>query len=158
MNHSRLWYESLGMKTVARWGLVLVALVGLGFDAYTHLDLAHLYMGNTTGTVNEGVLFQVESGLAIAAGVWLVLRLNLLSIVFTLLVTGGGAAALVVYRYYDIGKIGPLPNMHEPIWFTEKEQSLFGELLAFAAALVLLGWDLAQRRRAPRRVGRAVAA
>lgn len=145
------------MKAVGRWGLILVALVGLGIDAYTHLDLAHVYMGNTTGTVNEGVLFQVEGSLAIAVGVWLLVRPGLLSAIATLMITGGGAAALVIYRYYDIGKIGPIPPMHEPIWFAEKEWSLFGELLAFAAALVLLTWALAQRRVGRRRVGSAVA-
>lgn len=146
------------MKALARWGLILVALVGLGIDAYTHLDLAHLYTGNTTGTVNEGVLFQIEAGLAIAIGLWLLVRPGVLSIIATLLITGGGAAALVVYRYYDIGKIGPIPNMHEPIWFAEKEWSLFGELLALAATLVLLALAAAERRHGHRRVGSAVAA
>lgn len=146
------------MKAVARWVLILVALVGLGIDAYTHLHLAHLYKGNTTGTVNEGVLFQVEAGLAIAAGLWLLVRPGVLSVIATLLITGGGAAALVVYRYYDIGKIGPIPNMHEPIWFTEKEWSLVGELIAFAAALVLLGLTVAGRRHSRERFASPVAA
>lgn len=146
------------MKAVARWVLILVALVGLGIDAYTHLDLAHLYTGNTTGTVNEGVLFQIEAGLAIAIGLWLLIRPGILSIVATLLITGGGATALIVYRYYNIGKIGPIPPMHEPIWFAEKEWSLFGELIAFAAALVLLGLAAAQRRQSHQRVGSTVAA
>ena len=146
------------MNAVARWGLIVVALVGLGIDAYTHLDLAHLYMGNTTGTVNEGVLFQIEAGLAIAAGVWLLLRPGVLSIIATVLITAGGAAALVVYRYYDIGKIGPIPNMHEPIWFTEKKWSLAGELIALVAALVLLAITALNRRRAPRGAARPVAA
>ena len=146
------------MNAVARWGLIVVALVGLGIDAYTHLDLAHLYMGNTTGTVNEGVLFQIEAGLAIAAGVWLLLRPGVLSIIATVLITAGGAAALVVYRYYDIGKIGPIPNMHEPIWFTEKKWSLAGELIALVAVLVLLAITVLNRRRAPRGAARPVAA
>lgn len=146
------------MNAVARWGLIVVALVGLGIDAYTHLDLAHLYMGNTTGTVNEGVLFQIEAGLAIAAGVWLLLRPGMLSIIATVLITAGGAAALVVYRYYDIGKIGPIPNMHEPIWFTEKKWSLAGELIALVAVLVLLAITVLNRRRAPRGAARPVAA
>ncbi|HEV7192582.1 MAG TPA: hypothetical protein VGN35_05180 [Jatrophihabitantaceae bacterium] len=146
------------MNAVARWGLILFALVGLGIDAYTHLDLAHLYMGNTTGTVNQGVLFQVEAGLAIGAGLWLLVRPGVLSILATLMITGGGAAALVVYRYYDIGKIGPLPNMHEPIWYTKKEWSLAGELIAFAAALALLALTMAARRRSGRPVRTSVPA
>lgn len=146
------------MKTVTRWGLILVALIGLGIDAYTHLDLAKLYSHNTTGTVNEGVLFQVEAGLAIAAGLWLLVRFGVLSVIATLLITGGGALALVVYRYNNVGKIGPIPNMYEPIWTTKKQGSLAGELIAFVAALILLGMVMAERRHVGRRVGSAVAA
>jgi hypothetical protein len=144
------------MNALVRWALILIAVVGLGIDAYTHLDLAKLYSGNTTGTVNEGVLFQIEASLAIVAGLWLLVRPGILSVVFTLLITGGGAAALLVYRYVNVGKIGPIPNMWEPIWTTEKQWSLAGELIAFAAALVLLASAVA-KRRTPDRFGSTVA-
>jgi multisubunit Na+/H+ antiporter MnhC subunit len=144
------------MNALVRWGLILIAVLGLGIDAYTHLDLAKLYSGNTTGTVNEGVLFQIEASLAIVAGLWLLVRPGILSVVFTLLITGGGAAALLVYRYVNVGKIGPIPNMWEPIWTTEKQWSLAGELIAFVAALVLLANAVA-KRRTPDRFGSTVA-
>lgn len=134
------------MNAVARWGLAVVAAAGLGIDAYTHLHLAHLYMYNTTGTVSEKVLFQIEGAAAIVAGVWILLRPGMLSYLFALAVTGGGAFALLLYRYDNVGKIGPIPNMYEPVWFTEKEWSLAGELVAFAAAAALLTHLLAARR------------
>jgi hypothetical protein len=127
------------MTAVLRWTLVLLALAGLGIDAYTHFDLASNYSFNSTGTVNEGVLFQIEASLAIAAAVLLIARQNVITTAFAVLVSGGGAFVLLLYRYVDIGKIGPIPNMHEPIWFTEKEVSVTGELVALAASLALFG-------------------
>jgi hypothetical protein len=124
---------------LARWLLVLVALVGLGIDAYTHFDLASLYSHNKTDTINEAVLFQIEAVLAIVAGLLLVWRQNILTAAFTVLVTAGGAALLVLYVYVDVGKIGPIPDMYDPEWFTEKQVSLAGELVALAAGLALLG-------------------
>jgi hypothetical protein len=138
MNQNGRLYEYVGMNTVVRWSLVVVAVAGLIVDAWTHLDLAHLYTFNTTGTLNEGVLFRVEAGLAIAAAVWILLRPGILSAIGTVLVAGGGAVLLVVYRYVDVGKLGPIPNMHEPIWYHEKVVSLIGELVALAAALAFV--------------------
>jgi hypothetical protein len=127
------------MTAILRWALVLIAVVGLGIDAFTHLDLASSYSHNTTGTVNQGVLFQIEASLAIAAAVLLVVRQNLITTAFAVLVAGGGAFVLLLYRYVDVGKIGPIPNMNEPVWYPEKEQSLTGELIALGASLILLG-------------------
>jgi hypothetical protein len=127
------------MSAVARWGFAVVIAAGLGVQAYTHLDLAHNYALNTTGSVNEGVLFRVEAGLAIAAAIFVLIRPGLLSAIAAAAVAGGGATALIVYRYANVGKLGPLPNMYEPVWFHEKEISLAGELVALAAAVALLG-------------------
>ncbi|MDT4891382.1 MAG: hypothetical protein QOE97_417 [Pseudonocardiales bacterium] len=139
------------MNKPTRWALAVVAAAGLVVDAWTHFDLAHLYDFNRTSTVNEGVLFRVEASLAIVAAVWILVRPGYLSAAFTVLLAGGGAALLVVYRYVDVGKLGPLPNMHEPIWYREKTVSLIGELVATAAALVLLAaLPVLNRRRAAR--------
>lgn len=140
------------MSALTRWALAVVAAAGLGIDAFTHLDLAHLYRFNTTGTVNEGVLFQIEATLAVVAGLCILLRPGPLSAGFTLLVAGGGAFVLLLYRYVDVGKIGPVPNMYDPGWFTEKKWSLAGELIAVGASLVLLVLTLASHR-ASRRSG-----
>jgi hypothetical protein len=147
------------MNALTRWALAVVAAAGLGIDAFTHLDLARLYRFNTTGTVNEGVLFQIEAALAIVAGLWILLRPGVLSSAFTLLVAGGGAFVLLLYRYVNVGKIGPIPNMYDPGWFTEKKWSLAGELVAVGASLVLLVLALVSHRSSRRTgVRRSVAA
>lgn len=135
-----------------RWALVVVAIAGLVIDAWTHFDLASTYRFNRTSTVNEAVLFRIEGALAVIAAVWLLVQPKLLSILFTILLTGGGAFALVLYRYVDVGQQGPIPNMYEPIWTGEKQLSLAGELIALAAALALLGSSLYARRAATQRV------
>ncbi|MDP9117913.1 MAG: hypothetical protein M3O28_11780, partial [Actinomycetota bacterium] len=127
-------------------------------DAYTHYDLASRYAAITSGTVNQGVLFQIEATLAILAGVLLVIRLNLVTTLLTVALTAGGAVALVVYRYNNVGKIGPIPNMYEPVWFSEKKLSLVGELVALVAALGLLAIATHAQRRSGSRGRTAVAA
>jgi hypothetical protein len=141
------------MNTFARWGLAVVAAAGLVVDAYTHLHLAHLYVFNRTSTVNEAVLFRVEAGTAIAAAVWLLVRPTVLSAGFAVLVAGGGAALLLIYRYVNVGKIGPVPNMYDPEWFAEKNWSLAGELVATVAALALFGVALLGRHRGRSKAG-----
>lgn len=137
------------MNVIARWGLVAVIVVGLGLDAYTHLDLADLYSVNTTGTVNQGVLFQIEAGLAILAALAVIVRTNWFTAAFAALVAGGGAVALVLYEQVNVGKIGPLPNMYDPGWYTEKSTALVGELIALLGALALMGYSFAATKRRP---------
>ena len=139
------------MKTAVRWALVVAAVLGLAIDAYTHLHLADLYDPIRTSTISQGTLFRIESALAILAADrrcssgpiagprcsrWPSRR--------------GGLGALLLYRYVNVGTIGPLPNMYEPIWYTDKQWSAAGEALATVAglALIALTW--------PRRVSRAV--
>jgi drug/metabolite transporter (DMT)-like permease len=140
------------MNPIVRWGLVLLVVAGLVVDAWTHFDVAHLYTFNRTSTVNEGVLFRVEAVIALVSAALILARPNALTATFAALVAGGGAALLVLYRYVDVGKLGPLPNMHEPIWYDEKVVSLIGELVAFVAAAALLAGIALTRRAAPTRV------
>ena len=156
MNRSGAANDYVGMKLL-RWALVVVAVAGLVIDAWTHYDLASLYRFNRTSTVNEAVLFRIEATAAVVAAVWLLIQPKLLSILFTVALTAGGAFALLLYRYVDVGKLGPLPNMYEPIWTGEKQLSLAGELIALAASLALLGLSIHERRgtKRPLIAGRA---
>ena len=127
------------MRTIAKWVLIVLVAVGLGIDAYTHYDLASLYKFNRTSVLNEGFLFQVEATLAVVVGVGLIVKPNRLTAGLAFLVAAGGAVLLVIYRYNDIGRIGIIPNMYEPIWTTEKKWSLAGEILAAVASIGLIG-------------------
>jgi hypothetical protein len=133
-----------------RWALIVAAAAGLVIDAWAHLAVAHVYEPIRTSTVNEAVLFRIEAALALVSAAWLVLHRHVLSIVFAALVSGGGAFVLLLYNYVDVGKIGPVPDMYDPFWRTEKKWSLAGELIALAGALVLLGMWVYERRGAAR--------
>ncbi len=126
------------MRVVIRWLLILVIVVGLGIDAYTHFDLAKEYQFNKTSTISEATLFRAEAVVAILAGLAVLIRPNRLTAAIAFLVAGGGLALLVLYRYVDVGKIGPLPDMYDPLWFFKKTLSALGELGAAVAALALV--------------------
>src|SRR6185312_2012235 len=124
--------------TAVRTVLVLIVVAGLAIDAYVHLDLASTYDVVKTSTLSQGDLFRVEAALAIVAGVALLVRPRRYTALFAFLVSAGGVAAVLVYRWVDVGKVGPIPNKYEPYWYGEKTLSLVAEAVAAAAAAVLL--------------------
>jgi hypothetical protein len=125
-------------SAVARWALVAIAVVGLAIDAYTHFKTADNYDLNTTGTVNQGVLFRVEASIAIVAALALIVRRTALTAAFALLVAGGGLALLLFYRYVAVGKIGPIPDMTEMVWYGQKTSAAVGEAITVVASAALL--------------------
>ncbi|MFD6248329.1 hypothetical protein ACFWGG_24665, partial [Streptomyces roseolus] len=57
---------------------------------------------------------------------------------FAWTVAAGGLAALLLYRYVDVGELGPLPNMYEPAWFTDKDLVVIAQVLTLLATSSLL--------------------
>jgi hypothetical protein len=125
--------------------LRLVAAGGLAVDAYVHLDLASGYDANVA-VVSEGTLFRVEGVTAVVAALLVLLTRGRLGALLAFLVAAGGAGVLLLYQYVDVGAIGPLPNMYEPIAYPEKTFSLIAEIVAAVAALILLGLALRRPR------------
>ena len=130
MNAARV---RLGVRTL----LSLVVAGGLAFDAYAHLDLAGIYDAIRTGTLSQGDLFRVEAGVAIAAAAVVVLRPRRYTALIALAVAASALGAVLVYRYVDVGSIGPIPSMYEPVWYPEKTQSAWAEGIAAVAAAAL---------------------
>ena len=125
--------------------LRLVVVAGLAVDAYVHLHLASGYDLNAAA-VSEGALFRVEAVLAALAAVLVVVTRRPIGAVVALLVAAGGVGAVLLYQYVDVGALGPLPDMYEPISYPEKTYSLFAEAATTVAALALLA--LGARRTA----------
>lgn len=115
-----------------------VVAVGLGVDAYVHLHLASRYQLAAPDGIGGGTLFRVEGVLAVIALLLVLIRPRASSYAFAALVALGGLAAVVLYRYVDVGVIGPVPSMYEPIWFPEKSLSALAEAAAGAFAVVAL--------------------
>jgi hypothetical protein len=135
-------------------GLRVVAAAGLAVDAYVHTDLASRF--DTGGTISESTLFLLQASLAAAAALGLVVRGRRLEAAFGFLVAAAALGAVLLYRYVDVGKLGPLPDMYDPAWYTEKTLSVIAEAVAVVACAALFALRMrAHRRRARRRHGRA---
>ncbi len=120
--------------------LALRAIVALGLlvNAYIHVDLASQYDAVTSGTISQGDLFRIEAGAGLLAAVLVLALRRRVSDLFALAVAAGGLFAVILYRYVEVGPIGPLPSMYEPIWYAEKTLSLVAQAGAAAAAATLL--------------------
>jgi hypothetical protein len=123
-------------RASAKISLAVIAAGGLAVDAYIHLDLASDYAPIKTSVISQASLFRIEAVLAILAAVVLLARPRRYTAAIALAVAGGGLAALLVYRYVNVGKLGPLPNMYEPVWFTKKLVAAYAEAAAAVAALL----------------------
>ncbi|RAG84347.1 hypothetical protein DN069_17385 [Streptacidiphilus pinicola] len=129
---------------VALWLLRLLTAAGLGVDAYVHADLAPTYDFSGQG-ISQGQLFRIEAAAAALAALLLIaFGTRRLVWLFALLVAAAGVAAVLLYRYVDVGALGPLRNMYEPVWYPEKNLSLIAE--AAATALAACGLLLAHRQ------------
>ena len=125
------------MSVLRKLLLVLVA-AGLLVDAYVHWHLAPTFDGiSGTGSprITEGMLFRVEAASAVVALVVAVIARRRWAVALAFLVAIGGLAAVVLYRYVDVGAFGPVPDMYEPFWYAEKNYSAIGELVAALSAL-----------------------
>lgn len=98
-------------------GLLRVVAAGLlGVDAYVHAADAMCYDSSGAG-ISIGLLFRAEAVAAsLAAVVVLIGWHSRLSWLPALLVAASAFGAVVLYRYVDVGALGPLPNMYEPTW------------------------------------------
>ncbi len=64
------------------------------------------------------------------------------------LIAVSALAAIIVYRYVNIGALGPFPSMYEPAWYPEKTTAAIAEAIAAAAGLAgLAGSHLLRPRR-----------
>jgi hypothetical protein len=129
--------RSVSRRSLISLTLMVVAVVGLVIDAYVHLKLASDYDANRTQQLSQGLLFRLEAALSIAAAVALIGWPRRYTALTVAGVAGSALLVLLVYRYFDIKALGPIPSMYEPIWFAEKAWSGIGELAALLAAGVL---------------------
>jgi hypothetical protein len=140
------------MKTRRLW-LRLVAAGGLAIDALVHWNLApdfDSFVGAGSAHVSQGQLFRVEAVLAAIALLLVLFVDHLLTAVLAFVTAAGGLGAVLLYRYVDVGALGPLPDMYDPTWYPEKTISVIAEAVAVLAALALIVGSLRDRREAHR--------
>jgi hypothetical protein len=135
------------VNTRARNHVVLrvAAAAGLGIDAFVHARLAGQY-DLVAATVSEGALFRVEAAAAALAALLVLAWRHLIGDLFAWATAAAGAAAIVVYRFVDVGAFGPFPDMYEPIWPTDKLWALAAQILALVTLTLLLLAEWRARR------------
>jgi hypothetical protein len=132
-----------GRSAIGSWTLRIATAAALGIDAAVHWQNAPAY-DSVSATLSQGDLFRVETAAAVAAGLLVLVRPRPSSWVAALLVGASALAAVLLYRYVDVGAVGPLPDMYENTW------QVPGKLLsayAEAAAVVLAGLGLRTHRK-----------
>jgi hypothetical protein len=118
--------------------LVAVVVAGLAVDAALHVDLAGAYEPVRTSVLSQADLFRAEGVVAGLAALLLVVRPRRYSAAIAAVVAGSALAALLVYRYYDLGRLGPVPSMYEPVWYGKKTVAAIAEGIAGIAAVALV--------------------
>ena len=136
---------TLARSVIVSWTLRVGTAAALGVDAVVHGQNAPAYDA-VTATVSQGALFRTEAALAAAAALLVLVRPRPSSWVAALLVAASALGAVLLYRYVDVGSLGPLPDMYENTW------QVPGKLLsayAEVAAVVLAGLGLLTYRKHP---------
>jgi hypothetical protein len=131
--------------------LTIIAVAGLAVDAYVHLNLASAFADVKTSTMSKADVFRIDAVVALIAAVALLVRPRRWTAAFAFLVAAAGTIAVVLYRYVDVGAIGPFPNMYDPYWGPAKKAiSAFAEGAAALAALGLFVMFQVRARNAER--------
>ncbi len=130
-------------------GLVLRLLVaaGLAVDAYVHADLAPVYDG-IRASISQGDLFRIEAGVAAAAALIVLVAGRRAGFGLAFAVSASALGVLLLYRYVDVGRLGPLPDMYEPSWFGEKTLAAVAEAAAVVLSAGGLLWQVRHRQAA----------
>ena len=128
---------------MTRLVLRVIAAACLGISAYVHLHLASRY--GFPGTISGETIFRVQGIVAATIGVLLLVTGNKWVWIAAALLGLASFTAVMLYRYVDVGAIGPLPNMYDSTWQPSPEKLLS----AIAEIAVPLLWLIDVSLRQP---------
>lgn len=140
----------LRAETPVGWGLRVLVAACLVTDAVVHLRLASQYaLASASGHLSEGLLFRVESIVALVVALVVLLVGNRVAYAAAFIVAGSAFLAVMLFRYVDIPAFGPVPSMYEPIWFRQKTVSAIAEGLGAVLSAVgfVRAWTTVGRER-----------
>lgn len=118
---------------VSRFARVVTA-AGLAVDAVIHLSVATSRPPG--GTISQETLFLLEGAASTLVAVLVLTLGSRLMYLLAGLTSITALAAVVLYRYADLGAIGPFPNMYEPFWSPIKIITAAAEAVATVTAAV----------------------
>jgi hypothetical protein len=116
--------------------LRLLTAAGLGVEAYVHIHLATKY--DVGGGLSQGLLFRIEGGVAILLALIVLASGSRFLHFLAFLVAASALGAVLLYSYTNVGRLGPLPNMHDPAWFPQKTLSAAAAAVATLASAALV--------------------
>ncbi|HEY1618604.1 MAG TPA: hypothetical protein VGG25_13365 [Streptosporangiaceae bacterium] len=127
-------------------GLMLRVLVAaaLAVSAYVHADLAPVYDG-VRASISQGDLFRIDAAAASLAALVVLVIGRRTGFALAFVVAASSLGAILLYRYVNVGQLGPLPDMYEPAWFTEKSIAAVAEAAATVLAACGLLWEVRKR-------------
>ena len=125
--------------------LRLIVAAGLAADAIVHWMFAPDMAYVEGGSIGGDDLFRIQAAVAGVVAVVVLTYGTRWAYALALLVAGSAAGAVVLYYYADPGVLGPLPDMHEPVWYLDKTISLVG--VGGAALAARAGFFVAGGRR-----------
>ena len=111
----RRWRRAVPAAATQRV-LGAAAAAALAIDAYVHFHDAGYYTAVTSSVLSQATLFRVQAALAAALALALLARPSRLWWAAGFLVGASAFGAVLLYRYVDVGALGPIPNMYEPTW------------------------------------------
>jgi len=129
-------HEHRTLRRVTSWTLRICSAAALALDSYVHADLAGRYDPNRDAAISQGDLFRIEAAVSALAAVVILLVATRITWAFVFVVAASAFGAVVLYRYHDVGAIGPLPDMYEPSWYQEKSLSAIAEGIATVSAVL----------------------
>jgi hypothetical protein len=137
-------WRTSSLTLVLSWILRLVTAAGLAVDAYMHLKVASDY-DVIPGTISGGDPFRAESAAAIAVALLVLVHPGRVAYLLAFLVAASALGAVMLYTNVDVGALGPLPDLYEPVWFTEKTVSAIAEAIATVTAALGLVFEVLRR-------------
>ena len=130
---------------MSRYLLRVLAAAALGVSSYVHLHLASQFP--FPGTISGTQVFQVQGAVTAALAVALLLTGNRWVWLAAAAVALASFAAVMTYRYVDLGAIGPLPDMYDTTWNPSPDKLLSAVVEAAVPVLALLHFGLVRRQR-----------
>ena len=133
--------------------IVLGIVVTLAIDAYLHATSAALHDPRHAGFLTAGNFFRFETAVRALVALLVLIRPARWSLVAALAVAATGLGTVILYRYVNVGPIGPIPNLYEPSWHVPGKLASVvagAMVMAFSAAgLALIARSRATRAATP---------
>jgi hypothetical protein len=101
---------------ILHWIPCVATAGALAVDAFVHGTSAGGYDAIPPLLLSKGNLFRAEAMVAIAVALLLLIWARWWSWAVALGVSATALGAVTLYRYVNVGSIGPIPNLYEPTW------------------------------------------